>query len=129
MSGGSVTGNSGGGVYVYGSGAFTMSNDARIDPSNEVCLGYNSYDGNYAGITLAGDLSGSDTVAVVDLYGDIADWLGKFVLLRDAGSTGTIPVDRFSLGNFVSYDYYSGITNKTPLTNYILNSEGRLVNK
>jgi hypothetical protein len=104
-----------------------MSNDVRIDPSNEVCLGYDQvYDGSnwsysYAAITLAGDFSGSDTVAVLYLYSSAADWLGKAVLLRDAGYTGTIPSSRFSLGNFVD--------SHLPITSYVINSEGKLVNK
>jgi hypothetical protein len=127
MNGGTITGNSssyiGSGVAVGGSGTFAMGNDARIEPSNEVYLD----SGGSNSITLAGNFSGSDTIAVIDLGGGAADWLGKFVLLRDSEYVGTIPVDRFTLGNFVSYDY-TGIT-KTPITNYVINSEGRLVTK
>jgi hypothetical protein len=79
-------------------------------------------------ITLAGDFSGSDTIAVIDLGGGVTDWLGKPVLTRDSEYTGTIPVDRFTLGNFVRSDYYPEVT-KTPITSYVINSEGRLVNK
>jgi hypothetical protein len=133
MSGGTISGNSspyfyggggGGGVFVDGSGTFAMGNNARIDPSNEVYL--NS--GGISSITLAGDFSDSDTIAVIDLRGGVNEWLEKPVLARDAGYTGTIPVDRFILGNFVSYDYYPEVT-KTPITNYVINSEGKLVNK
>jgi hypothetical protein len=127
MSGGTISGNSasysGGGVSVDGSGTFAMGNDARIEPSNEVYL--NS--GGNNSITLAGDFSGSDTIAVIDLGGGVTDWLGKPVLLQDSEYTGTIPVDRFTLGNFVS-GYYPEVT-KTPIANYVINSEGRLVNK
>jgi hypothetical protein len=121
MSGGTISGNSsfsGGGVLI--GGTFTMDNNARIDPSNEVYLISGS------SITIAGDFSDSDTIAVIDLNGSVADWLGKPVLAQDAGYTGTIPVDRFTLGNFVSHDYGA---NKTPITNYVINSEGKLVNK
>jgi hypothetical protein len=124
MSGGSITGNSsssyGGGVYVRGS-AFTMSTDARVDPSNEVCLYYSS--SSYASITVAGNFTGSDTVAVIDLQGSAADWLGKSVLALDTEYTGTIPASRFSLGNFISG------TTKTPIGgNFVIDSDGKLVN-
>ncbi|MDR1247807.1 MAG: penicillin-binding protein activator LpoB [Treponema sp.] len=79
------------------------------------------FDIRYA--TLAVSFSGSDTIAVIDLNGGAANWLGESVLVRDAGYTGTMPVDRFPLGNFVSSDI------KTPITSYVINSEGRLVNK
>jgi hypothetical protein len=105
---------------VYYSSTFTMGSNARIDPSNEVHLS----SGGSSSITLAEDFSGSDTIAVIDLGGGAADWLGTSVLLRDAGYTGTIPTDRFTLGSFV--DYYGS---KTPITNYVINSEGRLVNQ
>jgi hypothetical protein len=142
MSGGTISGNFsdssslGSGVYVT-LGKFAISNNARIDASNEVCLGYGSiWDGSssytsYAAITIAGDFSGSDTIAVIDLYSEnnvAANWLWKSVLLKDAGYTGTIPVSRFSLGNFVSSNYSSDIS-KTPITNYVINSDGRLANK
>jgi hypothetical protein len=134
MNGGNITGNTasygGEGVYVDSNGTFIMSNNARIDPSNGVYLDY--YSGSsYAGIAVAGDFSGSDTVAVIDLYGGAADWLGKRILLRDTGYTGTIPADRFSLGSFVSGGYSNGNyeTIKTPITSYVISSEGRLVNR
>jgi hypothetical protein len=135
MSGGTITGNSsaggGGGVDVVrsSSNTFAMSNDARIDASNEVRLGYapvwdgSSYVSYYATITITDDFSGSDTIAVIDLYGAASDWLLQPVLRRDAEYTGTIPVSRFGLGNFVDY------VSKTPITNYVINSEGKLVNK
>jgi hypothetical protein len=121
MNDGTISDNSsyyGSGVFV--SGTFTMGNNTRIDPSNEVCL---DYAGGNSSITLAGGFSGSDTIAVIDLGGGAADWLGKPVLARDAGYTGTIPADRFTLGNFVTYN------SKTPITNYIINSEGKLMNE
>jgi hypothetical protein len=122
MSGGIISGNSssyGGGVQMVAD-TFAMGNNARIDPSNEVCLYY----AGSSSITLIGGFNGSDTIAVIDLRGGAADWLGKSVLVRDAGYTGTIPADRFILGNFVSSDY-----TKTPITTYVINSEGRLVDK
>jgi hypothetical protein len=58
------------------------------------------------------------------LDGAAADWLGKSVLLRDAGYTETIPVERFILGNFISGE------TKTPRgDNYIIDSDGKLVNR
>jgi hypothetical protein len=132
MSGGSVWGNassSGGGVYV-GSGTFTISNNVRVDPSNEVCL-YYSRSGSYGGITLAGNFSGGDTIAVIDLYVDDYvynyNWLGKTILQKGAGYTGTIPTGRFRLGNFVSSDS-AGVISKTPVT-YAIDSDGKLVSR
>jgi hypothetical protein len=144
MSGGTVTGNSsswtttkgsyassnGDGVYVSG-GTFAMGNNARIDASNEVCLDYANLPGggkSYASVTLVGDFSGGDTLAVIDLRGAAADWLWQPVLARDAGYTGTIPVNRFTLRNFVGGDYSSGIS-KTPITSYVVNSDGKLANQ
>jgi hypothetical protein len=127
MNGGTISDNSsniGGGVSVR-NGTFVMGSNARIDPSNEVYL----YSEGSNSITLAGDFSGNDTIAVIDLGGGAADLLGKPVLLRNAGYTGTIPVDRFTLGNFVSSDYSSGAIIKTPITSYVIDSEGRLMNK
>jgi hypothetical protein len=82
------------------------------------------YNSDYTAITIGGDFSGSDTIAVIDLQGTAADWLWKSVLERTAEYTGTIPVSRFSLGNFVNS---SGV--KTPIASYVINSEGKLVNK
>jgi hypothetical protein len=138
MSGGTISGNSSsysGGVYVGGNGTFAMSSNARIDPSNEVCLGYtknylngsSSYTTSYAAITIAGNFGGSDTIAVINLRGAASDWLWKSVLLKDDGYTGTIPVSRFSPGNFVNTSYLVPI--KTLITSYVINGEGKLVNK
>jgi hypothetical protein len=95
-----------------------MSNNARIDVSNEVLLSNGSI------ITISDDFSGSNTIAVIDLYGAATGWLWQSVLEQTAGYTGTIPASRFSLGNFVDS---SGV--KTPITSYVINSEGKLVNK
>jgi hypothetical protein len=118
MSGGSIMGNSAYGVYVGSSNniIFTMSNNARIDPSNRVYLPIGS------GIAIAGGFGGNDTVAVLDLNGSAVDWLGKTVLLRATGYMGTISASRFGLGNFVS--------GSTPIgNNYIIDSNGKLANK
>jgi parallel beta-helix repeat protein len=133
LSGGNITGNtsssSGGGVYVGESSTFTMSNNVRIDPSNEVCLAYYYSSGNSA-ITIAGAFSGSDTIAVIDLYGAASDWLGRTILRKDALYTGTIPVGRFALGNYVSSEYINGsyVITKTPIT-YSIDGDGILTNQ
>jgi hypothetical protein len=118
MSGGSITGNSSYGVFV-GSGnniTFTMSSNARIDPSNRVYLPTGS------SIAIAGAFGGNDTVAVLDLGGDAVVWLGKSVLLRATGYTGAIPAGRFGLGVF-------GMTTTPIGNNYIIDSNGKLANK
>jgi hypothetical protein len=118
MSGGSIAGNSAYGVYVVGgNGAtFTMSNNARIDPSNTVFL----FSGS--SIIIAGGFTGSDTVAVLDLDGSAVGWLGKIVLRQAAGYTGAIPGGRFELGSFVTNAWLT----ITPIgDSYIIDSVGK----
>jgi parallel beta-helix repeat protein len=117
MSGGSIMGNSAYGVYVWSgnSATFTMSNYARIDPSNRVYLP------NGSSIAIAGGFGGNDTVAVLDLDGSAVDWLGKSVLLRATGYAGTISAGCFGLGDF---------SGSTPIgNNYVIDSNGKLANK
>jgi hypothetical protein len=126
-----ITGNSfsvGGGVSVSG-GTFTMSGGSIAGNSSSGGGGVYVGGGSF---TMGGGFSGGDTVAVIDLSGAAADLLGKSVLLRDAGYTGTIPVDRFSLGNFISEGYINDNygTIKTPIGgNYVIDSDGKLVNR
>jgi hypothetical protein len=95
-----------------------MSDAARIDLSNEVCLYY--YSSNYSFITIADSFTVGGDIAVIDLQGSTADWLGKNILQRASGYTGPIPNTRFRLGNFV----YSS---KIPIVGYHIDSGGILV--
>jgi hypothetical protein len=124
MEGGVISGNTaprGGGVYV-GDGTFTMAGGARIDPANKVYL--HQYSGINIYITITGNFTANDDIAVIDLEGTAADWLGKSILQRGTAYTGPIPHTRFRLGNFVSTD--SSYT-KMPIVGYHIDSDGILV--
>jgi hypothetical protein len=126
MTGGTIAGNTvyntststtnalgGAGVYVtpnIRTTEFRLGSGAVIDPDNEVRLAYYGKVtpmGNSV-ITLAGDYSGTGTIARIDLASDAGfpidklytSWGEKAVLKWADGSQGNYPVERFTLDSF-----------------------------
>jgi hypothetical protein len=124
MSGGSVSNNTassfGGGVFVYNSGTFKLSGDARPE---RVFLSNSSN----SFITIAGALSGP--VIPIDLgigsSAPLTGWAGKQILRLDSSYSGNLAIlkSRFSLGNAqLTHSPYTA----EALTGYVINDGGVL---
>jgi hypothetical protein len=130
-----INGNSaeeGSGVYVA-EAIITLSEEAGIDRDNAVCLNYiagTSQGRHQSAIYMAGEISGDDEVATVELRGssnvtDAAQWNQK-ILKRTSAYKGEFPTARFTLDRFIP----EPVTNENPivsLTGYQIDSEGDLV--
>jgi hypothetical protein len=102
MSGGVISGNtaaaSGDGVYVdyyyyYDrSGTFAISGNGRVAQDNPVCLDFEN--NNAAAITIDGALSGTDTVAFIEIPAN-PGWISIGAIKKSASFDGTLPADRF----------------------------------
>jgi hypothetical protein len=100
MTGGTIGGNrapTGSGIYVvahdYYIGKIILQGGAVISPDNTVYLGHYN-ETRYAVVSIAGPLSGTGTVARLELPSSL-NLLGRTVLRRDTGYTGPLQEERF----------------------------------
>jgi hypothetical protein len=124
----------GSGVYVQ-QAVITLSEGARIDLDNTVCLNYparTGQSGHQSAIYITGEIPGYDGVAKIELRGssnvtDAAQWDQK-ILMRSSGYSGGLPTTRFTLDRFIP----AAVTNANPIvsiSDYQVNDEGDLVRK
>jgi hypothetical protein len=132
-----INGNSAGegsGVYMYHA-TIAMSEGARIDLDNAVCLNYPSRTdrgGHQSSIHIAGGIPGNDEVARIELRGssnvtDAGQWDQK-ILKRASNYSGGIPNTRFVVDRFIP----ASVTNANPivpLSGYYVDEEGNLAQK
>jgi hypothetical protein len=125
MSGGEISGNTassssspyGGGVYLCRGGTFIMSDEARVNVNNALCLEYSGAS-SYSSVTIGGDFTGPDgPVAKIDLNGGDGNWLGKTVLKLSYSGNLAVLKRRFILGSF---------SVSLPITGYVIDDDGIL---
>jgi hypothetical protein len=129
MSGGTSNGNSaayGGGIFVSGTSIF-LSDRARIDPSNTVCLSVLGGDG----IVFTGDAAALDhDIAVIDnmVAGRfslpvLADWVGEIIQIEGGGPVPESVRSRFKLKTF--YAILGAEIVVTDISGYSIKSDGK----
>jgi hypothetical protein len=107
ISGGTITGN----TAPFGSavcGPLTLSGSPNIDPSNSIFLDYQGRTSNGSALhylTIAGDISGSGTIAAIDLTEQASWWYSDGIIRHGDEYSGSLYHTRFSLGDWIHAEY------------------------